>query len=335
MLSAQKGSVPSASKASADRGGAGGAGGATGCRRAAGRRGRGRRLGGGLGPVAGRHGQDGRQYEDASHASLLRRARQRTQGRLSSTWNESRRLHLLRVLRRRRHGARWAWARAGPACSPTTSTRSRPRPTAPTCRAATHFHRGRRLGARRRPTCRAAPTSPGPPRPARTSAWPARARAWPAARSSAFFGFWRLIEALDAEGRAPRADRDRERRRACSPRTAARISPPCARRWPPRATASARWRSTRRAFLPQSRPRLFVIATREPPPAGLTGDSPFHTRAVRAAHAAPAGRAAAALDLVARCRAAAAQHPTSPPCWSRTTPSPGARAAQTAARCWP
>ena len=34
-------------------------------------------------------------------------------------------------------------------------------------------------------------------------------------------------------------------------------------------------------FVPQSRPRVFVIATRTPPAAGLCGDSPFHTRAVR------------------------------------------------------
>jgi len=37
--------------------------------------------------------------------------------------------------------------------------------------------------------------------------------------------------------------------------------------------------------LPQSRPRVFVIAARAVPP-GLTGDSPFHTRAVRAAQSA-------------------------------------------------
>jgi DNA (cytosine-5)-methyltransferase 1 len=39
-------------------------------------------------------------------------------------------------------------------------------------------------------------------------------------------------------------------------------------------------------FTPQSRPRLFLIATREAPPPALVGDSPFHTRAVRAAAAA-------------------------------------------------
>jgi DNA (cytosine-5)-methyltransferase 1 len=38
--------------------------------------------------------------------------------------------------------------------------------------------------------------------------------------------------------------------------------------------------------LPQSRPRVFVVASREAPAPGLTGDSPFHTRAVKAAHAA-------------------------------------------------
>ncbi|MEI9891903.1 MAG: hypothetical protein WDN45_16765 [Caulobacteraceae bacterium] len=39
------------------------------------------------------------------------------------------------------------------------------------------------------------------------------------------------------------------------------------------------------AFLPQSRPRVFVLAVREPPAAGLTGDSRLHTPAVRAAQA--------------------------------------------------
>jgi len=39
-------------------------------------------------------------------------------------------------------------------------------------------------------------------------------------------------------------------------------------------------------FLPQSRPRVFVVAAREPPPAELTGPSPFHTRAVQAVAAA-------------------------------------------------
>ncbi len=38
-------------------------------------------------------------------------------------------------------------------------------------------------------------------------------------------------------------------------------------------------------FLPRSRPRVFVIATREPPPAELVGRSPFHSRAVQDAHA--------------------------------------------------
>ena len=39
------------------------------------------------------------------------------------------------------------------------------------------------------------------------------------------------------------------------------------------------------ALLPQSRPRVFVVAARDVAP-GLVGESPFHTRAVRQAHAA-------------------------------------------------
>lgn len=38
-------------------------------------------------------------------------------------------------------------------------------------------------------------------------------------------------------------------------------------------------------FLPQSRPRVFVVATLAPVPSDLIGDSPFHTRLVREAHA--------------------------------------------------
>ena len=38
-------------------------------------------------------------------------------------------------------------------------------------------------------------------------------------------------------------------------------------------------------FLPQSRPRIFVVATRLRPPPGLVGGSPFQTRAVREAQA--------------------------------------------------
>ncbi len=106
-------------------------------------------------------------------------------------------------------------------------------------------------------------------------------------RSSAFWGFWALIEALDREGRAPRTI-------AIENVTGLLTSPwrrglprPCAPRSPRGDICSARRRSTRRCSRPSRVPRLFVLAVREPPPPELLGDAPdFHTAAVRKAHAA-------------------------------------------------
>lgn len=104
-------------------------------------------------------------------------------------------------------------------------------------------------------------------------------------RSSAFFGFWRLIEALDEEGRAPRALVIENVCGLLSSHGGGDL----------RALGEALARRGYRfgaleidasAFLPQSRPRVFILASRETPPGGLIGDSPFHTPAVRAAHAA-------------------------------------------------
>jgi len=103
-------------------------------------------------------------------------------------------------------------------------------------------------------------------------------------RSGAFFGFWRLIEALGAEGRAPplivienvvglltsHGGRD-------FAALAEALSGQGYRFGALEIDASA--------FTPQSRPRVFVIATREPPPSALTGAGPFQTRAVQAAAA--------------------------------------------------
>jgi DNA (cytosine-5)-methyltransferase 1 len=103
-------------------------------------------------------------------------------------------------------------------------------------------------------------------------------------RSSAFFGFWRLMEALDEEARAPRVivienvtglltSRGGEDFRALGLALAER-----GYRFGALEIDAA-------ALLPQSRPRVFVVAAREPS-SGLTGESPFHTRAVKTAHAA-------------------------------------------------
>jgi DNA (cytosine-5)-methyltransferase 1 len=104
-------------------------------------------------------------------------------------------------------------------------------------------------------------------------------------RSSAFFGFWRLVEALAREGRAPRTIVIENVVGLLTSRGGADFAALA------RALASQGYRFgaleiDAAAFLPQSRPRVFVIATRQGPPARLTGASAFHTRAVLAAHAA-------------------------------------------------
>lgn len=103
-------------------------------------------------------------------------------------------------------------------------------------------------------------------------------------RSSAFFGFWRLMQGLGAEGRAPRVVVIENVVGLLSSRRGEDFSALCA------ALAAEGYRFgaleiDAAAFTPQSRPRVFVVATREPPPAELTGESPFHTRAVRTAAA--------------------------------------------------
>jgi DNA (cytosine-5)-methyltransferase 1 len=101
-------------------------------------------------------------------------------------------------------------------------------------------------------------------------------------RSSAFFGFWRLIEALAAEGRAPAVvvienvsglltSHGGDDFTALGEALAAQ------------GYAFGALEIDAAAFLPQSRPRVFVIAVRNPPPAALTGLSPFRTKAVQAA----------------------------------------------------
>jgi DNA (cytosine-5)-methyltransferase 1 len=103
-------------------------------------------------------------------------------------------------------------------------------------------------------------------------------------RSSAFFGFWRLVQALGAEGRAPRTVVIENVCGLLSSHGGADFTALC------RALADQGYRFgaleiDAARFLPQSRPRVFVIATREPVPPALVGDSPFQTRAVREAQA--------------------------------------------------
>lgn len=112
-------------------------------------------------------------------------------------------------------------------------------------------------------------------------------------RSSAFYGFWRLVQALADEGRAPRAVVLENVGGLLSANGGADFTAVCAEL----AGAGYAFGAVEvdaAAFVPQSRPRVFVVAAREPVPAGLAaGPGAFHTPAVRAAQARlPAGLAA-------------------------------------------
>lgn len=100
-------------------------------------------------------------------------------------------------------------------------------------------------------------------------------------RSSAFFGFWRLIEALNGEGRAPRLIVIENVTGLLTSHGGKDFEALC------RALAGQGYgfgalEIDAARFTPQSRPRVFVVASREARPE-LTGDSAFHTPAVRAA----------------------------------------------------
>ncbi len=103
-------------------------------------------------------------------------------------------------------------------------------------------------------------------------------------RSSAFWGFWRLIEALSREGRAPKALVIENVVGLLTARGGADFGALC------EALAALGYRFgalqlDAAAFVPQSRPRLFILATLTPPSPLLLGVSPLHTAAVGQAHA--------------------------------------------------
>jgi len=100
-------------------------------------------------------------------------------------------------------------------------------------------------------------------------------------RSSAFFGFWRLIEALNAEGRAPRAIVIENVVGLLTSHGGKDFEALCGTLAKEGYSFGA-LEVDAACFTPQSRPRVFVVASRDPRPE-LTGDSPFHTPAVRAA----------------------------------------------------
>ncbi|WP_297507592.1 DNA cytosine methyltransferase [uncultured Caulobacter sp.] len=102
-------------------------------------------------------------------------------------------------------------------------------------------------------------------------------------KSSAFFGFWTLMKALSAQDRAPPVIVIENVVGLLTSHGGADFTALC------RALADEGYRFgaleiDAGAFLPQSRPRVFVIATRLPTDA-LEGPSAFQTRAVREAAA--------------------------------------------------
>jgi DNA (cytosine-5)-methyltransferase 1 len=103
-------------------------------------------------------------------------------------------------------------------------------------------------------------------------------------RSSAFFGFWRLIEGLAAQGRAPRAIVIENVGGLLTSHGGADFAA-LGQALADQGYSFGALEIDAAAFLPQSRPRVFVIATLGPPPAILAGASPFHSRAVKAAAA--------------------------------------------------
>ena len=101
-------------------------------------------------------------------------------------------------------------------------------------------------------------------------------------RSSAFWGFWRLMQALNQQGRAPRVIVLENVAGLLSSNGGADFTAVC------QAFGEAGYvfgavEVDASAFLPHSRPRVFVIAVREPA-AGAAKPGAFHGRAVLAAH---------------------------------------------------
>jgi len=106
------------------------------------------------------------------------------------------------------------------------------------------------------------------------------------ARSSAFWGFWRLVEALAQDGRAPRALVVENVVGLLNSHGGADFAALCA------ALQALGYRFgaleiDASHFLPQSRPRLFVVAVRDPADDVVSSgpEGPFQGARIRAAHA--------------------------------------------------
>lgn len=104
-------------------------------------------------------------------------------------------------------------------------------------------------------------------------------------RSSAFFGFWKLIRELGGEGRAPSLVVIENVVGLLTSRGGADFAA-LGRALAAEGYVFGALEIDAAHLLPQSRPRVFVVASKVPPPARLVGDGPFHTRAVRTAQAA-------------------------------------------------
>jgi DNA (cytosine-5)-methyltransferase 1 len=102
-------------------------------------------------------------------------------------------------------------------------------------------------------------------------------------RSSAFWGFWRLMQALNKDGRAPRTVVIENVVGLATSHGGADFTALC------QAMAEEGYRFgaleiDAALFLPQSRPRMFLVATRAPAPVGRPC-APFHSRRVAEAFA--------------------------------------------------
>lgn len=98
-------------------------------------------------------------------------------------------------------------------------------------------------------------------------------------RSSAFFGFWTLMEALNAGGRAPRVIVVENVVGLLTSNGGADFEALC-RAFAGQGYHFGALELDAARFTPQSRPRVFVVATRAPPPPHQVARGAFHTRAV-------------------------------------------------------
>ncbi|AZS23577.1 MULTISPECIES: DNA cytosine methyltransferase [unclassified Caulobacter] len=101
-------------------------------------------------------------------------------------------------------------------------------------------------------------------------------------RSSAFFGFWRLIKSLNAEGRAPRTVVVENVVGLLTSHGGKDFEALCQAFFDEGYRVGA-FEIDAARFVPQSRPRVFVVATRENVPASLARiepKAPFHSRRV-------------------------------------------------------